>query len=376
MARVVRDSRLGELLFPATDEVMTRWIEAKGSWEVGEGWWLDHVLSPGMTFLNVGANIGYFTIWGAQLVGPRGRVIALEPDPANYALLRENLARRRLTTVTAYQAAASDAAGTVDLYVNPRNSGDHRVFDPGEDVSFGVGKARRIQVPALPADDLVAGEHVDVVMTDTQGWDHHVLRGLRRTIRESRPVVLCEFTPAWIKQLGEEPYDVLAEVVDQGYAVGVASLGVPAGRWELGQVVDYCSLPGLPYATLELTPLDVERTPRATPGLGFWRPESSGRIRRWWLTSETGQIHVQGPPRAELEVSFRLVAPPGALATVEIAGIRHVVQGGPVDVCVSVTLDPAGLADIQVTPTSGWIRAPGDPRRLFAAVIEPVVTAD
>mgnify|MGYP000869433878 CR=1 FL=1 len=52
-AQVVRDSRLGELLFPAYDEVMAPWIDRYRSWEVAEGWWLDHVLEPGMTFLNV-----------------------------------------------------------------------------------------------------------------------------------------------------------------------------------------------------------------------------------------------------------------------------------------------------------------------------------
>lgn len=379
-AQVVHDGRLGDLLFPQSDQVMAPWIAKNGSWEVGEGWWLDHVLRSGMTFLNVGANVGYFVVWAAALAGPDGRVIAVEPDPGNYALLQENVRRRRLATVTTYRTAASDSTGTLELFLNPRNSGDHRVFDPqtvGPDGALGFepGALRRIEVPALPADELVGQQQVDVIMTDTQGWDHHVLRGLRRTIDRCRPVVLCEFTPAWIRALGEDPHDVLAEFVDWGYAVGIASIGLPAGCWDSRQVVDYCSLPGLPYATVELAPLDVPKPPRATPGQGFWRPESAGGPRQWWLTRDSGLIHVQGPADALVEVTFQLLAPPVMPATVIVAGASHQVQPRrPVELRVPVRLDGTGLADIELTPTSGWAKVPGDPRRLFTAVVEPVVT--
>src|SRR5438309_1583848 len=92
---------LGGLLFQCDlrDDMM-REVCLTGRYEPQETTLLQHILRPGMTFVDVGTNWGYFTLAGAHLVGAGGRVVGVEADPRACRVLRTNLARNTLTQVT------------------------------------------------------------------------------------------------------------------------------------------------------------------------------------------------------------------------------------------------------------------------------------
>ncbi|HEV3140414.1 MAG TPA: FkbM family methyltransferase, partial [Vicinamibacterales bacterium] len=124
-----------------------------GRYEPQETAILQHLLRPGMTFVDVGANWGYFTLVGAFLVGPTGRAVSIEADPRACRTVQSNLDRNRLAFVALHNIAASDAAGTLRLHqYEPR---------AGESGNFGVGRAtnpaggRTFDVPARPLDDVL-----------------------------------------------------------------------------------------------------------------------------------------------------------------------------------------------------------------------------
>src|SRR5262245_2134996 len=77
-------------------------------YEPEETAFIEAALAPGMTFLDLGANVGYFTCLAARKVGPAGRVWAFEPDPRNFRLLVRSVKANGLSNVTAVRAAASD----------------------------------------------------------------------------------------------------------------------------------------------------------------------------------------------------------------------------------------------------------------------------
>lgn len=79
-AVVEAETDIGPLLLHAGDEVMTPLISAQGTWEAEEAAWLRRVLRPGMSVVDVGANVGYFAVLMAQIVGPTGAVVAVEPE--------------------------------------------------------------------------------------------------------------------------------------------------------------------------------------------------------------------------------------------------------------------------------------------------------
>src|SRR5437867_7825119 len=107
------------------------------------------ILRPGMTFLDVGANWGYFTLAAAHLVGETGRVVSLEPDPRLFAVLRANLADNRLGHVVALPVAAAEQPGWLTLAGYDEEDGN---FGLSRLVTRAATGARAFRVAARPLD--------------------------------------------------------------------------------------------------------------------------------------------------------------------------------------------------------------------------------
>jgi FkbM family methyltransferase len=209
------DTDVGPLALHADDRVMTPFISEHHHWEPDEAAWLRSVLAPGQTVVDVGANVGYFTVLMSHAVGPEGTVVAVEPEEGNLALLDANLRRNGCENVRVVRAAAWDRAGTLALRRSAVNAGDHQVHPAGGG-----------DVPCVALDDVLEGAAVDVVKIDTQGADHYVVLGLARTLRASpRARLLIEF---WMDSMFER--SVSAEDV----LVIYRALGRPIGLLQAG----------------------------------------------------------------------------------------------------------------------------------------------
>lgn len=208
------DTAVGPLLYPGYDKLFGPVLRREGRWESAESERLGELLGPGMTFVDVGAHVGYMSVLAARAVGPEGRGFAVEPAPGNAALLRENLLRNDITNVEVIEAAAMEGNGRVLLGLSPWNSGDNRAYDvPGMD---------RVVVPTVRLDDVLPGSvHVDVVKVDSQGTDHRAIRGMEAIIRRCRPVMLVEFWPPAIVEQGVDPSAVVEGYRSLGYEVRV-----------------------------------------------------------------------------------------------------------------------------------------------------------
>ena len=188
------------------------------SYEVAETRFLSRTLRRGMTVLDAGANIGYFTTLAAAAVGPSGRVVAVEPDPHNFNLLTHNVRNNGLGNVTLLNRALGREPGRADLFRSRRNFGDHRLYaaegpERRDAVSVCVdtidGVAERLDI-----------DRIDVVKLDVQGYEHHVIRGMTRTIeRNPDLLLLAELWPFGLRQVGESA----AAVVDDLRAKGLSA---------------------------------------------------------------------------------------------------------------------------------------------------------
>ncbi len=98
------------------DRVMTEYILRFGEWERAETATIRSLLRPGDTFIDVGANFGWYTVIASDVVGNDGRVIAFEPAPAALALLRHNIQANGCENVTLEPEALSDRVGTLQLH--------------------------------------------------------------------------------------------------------------------------------------------------------------------------------------------------------------------------------------------------------------------
>jgi FkbM family methyltransferase len=166
----------------------------RGLYERAEVRVFRHLLRPGDLFVDVGANIGYYTAMGSRLVGPSGRVLAFEPSPACFDRLQGLVAAGRLENVQLFQSAVGAAAGTSTLYgsADVDNSGAATLrADLGHD---GEG----VDVPVVRLDDVVDGMdgEVGLLKVDTEGFEQQVLAGAASLFGDARVrFAVIEVTP-------------------------------------------------------------------------------------------------------------------------------------------------------------------------------------
>jgi len=146
-------------------------------------------LRPGMVFFDIGANIGFFSLLAARLVGPQGRVVAFEADPEVAARLREHISRNGFLWITPEQRAMwSESMAVSFARTDPVTSPDRGL---GHVVS--VTSASTIQVDATSLDDFTrTGLVPDFLKCDVEGAEVEVFRGAQRLLAEKRPGILCE----------------------------------------------------------------------------------------------------------------------------------------------------------------------------------------
>jgi FkbM family methyltransferase len=153
-------------------------------------------LRPGMVFYDLGANIGYFSMLAARIVGTRGRVFSFEPDPKTASRLRKNVARNNLTNVTIVEAGIWSSSGTARFVAADPSSPDRGTGRFA--VTGGTDHSLRDVMDALPVqcvalDDFVANSPPpDAIKCDVEGAEVEALRGAENLIRTRRPWILCE----------------------------------------------------------------------------------------------------------------------------------------------------------------------------------------
>ncbi len=261
--RIVKDSFLGPVLFPKADQVMAPFIDERGTWEPDEIEWLKNAIKTGDSCLNIGANVGYFSKWMLRLSSPAGSLIAVEPNPVLIPLLKANLECETNKKFEIFEVAAGDSnsEGETVLFLNEKNFGDSRVFDPRgrsgqhDHTWHGFDEIPvQVKVNIVPIDKILHGRRVDVVLIDTQGWDYFVLKGIRDTIRRWRPKVLFELTPEWLLALGHDPVEILNECRSWGYLLGCPELGLQPGVSPISILEALSVRVDLDHVNVSLTP--------------------------------------------------------------------------------------------------------------------------
>ena len=174
---------------------------------------LKKFLQPGQTFVDVGANIGYYTLLAARIVGPKGKVYAFEPDPTNFALLTKNISANGYANVIAVNQALSSKTGAAKLYLNPANRGDHRIYD-----SHDGRPSVEIQMTSLDGYFKKLDKKVHFIKMDVQGAETAALAGMKGLIRKNKGLKLVtEFSPGSLKAFGANPKKYLKDLSALGF---------------------------------------------------------------------------------------------------------------------------------------------------------------
>lgn len=191
--------------------------------------------------VDVGANVGLYTVLCARLLGGRGRVLAVEPAQAALSLLQANIARNRLSNVTVFSGAVSDQAGSATLHV-PQGNEEYASLG-GVTHPSAPQASSRAAVPTETLDALVSrhGLRPCFIKIDTEGAEGLVLGGATEVLRQHRPVLLCELDDRLLPNLSCTSISVRQLLRRHGYRVfdahNGAELGVAEPHTFIGEIV-------------------------------------------------------------------------------------------------------------------------------------------
>jgi FkbM family methyltransferase len=165
-------------------------IGSDGLYEPAETSLIQKILRPNMTFVDVGANIGWYTLLAASKVGVKGRVISFEPEPLNNALLKQSIALNNFQNVILMQKCLSNCNGTTKLYLAGQNFGAHSI------VRQTSTRPTDIDVETQKLDDVLTEigiNNVDILKIDVEGAEALVLEGSQQTIYRGVKHILFEW---------------------------------------------------------------------------------------------------------------------------------------------------------------------------------------
>jgi FkbM family methyltransferase len=204
------------------------------AWEAPELAFVRSILRPGDVVVDVGANVGIFTLTAAHAVGAGGQVHAFEPVPANFERLAENVSRNALSNVLLNQVAVGSAAGETQLGLEPEME-----LTSGKRMSgfFTVGSTlRQVTVPVVSLDkyaaDHLQGRPVRFLKIDVEGYEPEVLRGMRTLLGTHRvDTVMIEVSVYALRKAGATIRQLVDQLLEPQYRLYRLDLPGILRRW-------------------------------------------------------------------------------------------------------------------------------------------------
>ena len=202
-----------------------------GAYERLESALVKRHLRCGMTFLDIGANIGYYSLMAAAIGGPSSRIIAFEPNPTCFCSLRKTIMDNRIRQITLENLALSDTAGVSELFL-PKQSGNNTATMVSNHGGSPVSVAAQTLDEYLEAHNI---EHVDFVKIDVEGFEPAVISGAAGSIRSGKiAAILYESSGPWLRRVGTTPEDLYGFLK----SLGMRSINEPSkGVLECGNIL-------------------------------------------------------------------------------------------------------------------------------------------
>ncbi len=187
---------------------------------VGGGHYEPHLTSffrttirPGMNVVDVGANIGYYSMMSSSLVGPGGHVFSFEPNSENARLILMSKERNNANNLQLYPVALSDRTGHA-FFSSALGSNGGTLSETLESLM----SPQCAVVPTTRLDDIIKSR-IDFIKIDVEGDEGLVLAGASELISNFRPVITMEFSPEMLSRKSGNPLELLRSIISLGYSV-------------------------------------------------------------------------------------------------------------------------------------------------------------
>ena len=204
-------------------------------------------LKAEMTFVDIGANVGYFSLLASGIVGPRGRVIAFEPSPANFLRLSENISINSITQCVCVQSAVGASEDKLELFLDGENFGNHSLSNK----NIPASTSNSVLVDVVKLDDWwsnfeknsdgARATKIDAIKLDIQGAEALAIQGARTILERYSPILFLEFWPEGLRNLGSDPLELLHLLNSYGYVTYVAEAGEHAAHLTPEDILFHCT---------------------------------------------------------------------------------------------------------------------------------------
>ena len=224
----------------AYPKVMTcRSLFVTGYYEPNEFCFLKTFLKPGMVFIDIGANIGLYTLFASKLVNNNGTVLAIEPSEREIQRLRENVKLNKSQNIRLRQVAISNSCAKRELLIAEEEHSGHNTF--GVFTYAGVQIHQKQPVNTETLDEVVQNEllsRVDAIKIDVEGHELFVLEGAKETLSKFCPILLVEISDGALVHQGCSSLQVLKFLLQLGYRIYLFSrqTGLPV---PLNKTIEY-----------------------------------------------------------------------------------------------------------------------------------------
>ena len=174
-------------------------------------------IHEGDIVIDVGANIGYYTLIFAQLVGSSGKVFAFEPESKNFEILKKNIEINNYPNIVAEQKIVSDKSGIVKLFIAEHGIVGHRINQQKSSQKF-------IEVESIILDNYIKKLNLDskinFIKIDVEGSEPKVLEGAKEIMQKSNQLkIFTEFNREAVEEYGIEPKEMIDLFYRNGFKI-------------------------------------------------------------------------------------------------------------------------------------------------------------
>ena len=199
-----------------TQDILQQYIYYFGVWESNLTHFITRRLAPGDTFIDVGANIGYFSLLASKIVGEAGRVVAIEASPRIFSALRSNINRNQTRNIRVVNMAVSHRKGFLKLYSGTEFNSGLTTTREERGLEF------ECEIEARPLDAILSKSELETarfIKIDVEGAEWDVVAGMGRLLRSGRSdlEVMVEVSPELLASQGKCPEDLLRIFSEAGF---------------------------------------------------------------------------------------------------------------------------------------------------------------
>lgn len=210
----------GDVLRVDASDIVGKHIYYFGVWEPNLTSWIRRRLGPGQVFIDVGANVGYYSLLASKLVGPAGQVVAVEALPQTFQGLQENLHRNGARNVRAVNAAAWDRKENLKIFVRQEGpSGATTLMRAWADQWH---LRRQVDIEAAPLATLLSAREIEsarIIKIDVEGAEWHVISEMTSWLAHTAPdlEIAIEISRSMMSAQGRCLQDILAIFATFGF---------------------------------------------------------------------------------------------------------------------------------------------------------------